>query len=85
MNNDSLPPFDTTFYHLAYVARWSPTTFLVLKMSNDSLPPKYTTFHHLIYVARWSPTLIYFKKIKKLKKLWGTTLPHRQGGEKLYI
>jgi len=26
-SNDSLPPFDTTFYHLAYVARWSPTTF----------------------------------------------------------
>jgi hypothetical protein len=26
-NNDSLPPKDTTFYHLPYVARWSPTTF----------------------------------------------------------
>jgi len=26
-NNDSLPPKDTTFHHLAYVARWSPTTF----------------------------------------------------------
>jgi hypothetical protein len=26
-NNDSLPPKYTTFHHLAYVARWSPTTF----------------------------------------------------------
>jgi hypothetical protein len=27
MNNDSMPPKYTTFHHLAYVARWSPTTF----------------------------------------------------------
>jgi hypothetical protein len=58
---------------------------IYIYMSSDSLPPKYTTFHHIVYVARWSPTLVYFKKIKKLKKLWGTTLPHRQGGKKLYI
>jgi hypothetical protein len=53
--------------------------------NNDSMSPKYTSFHHLAYVARWSPTtggdFLYFKN--KLK--WGTTLAHRQSGEKLYI
>jgi hypothetical protein len=28
---------------------------------------------------------LFLKNKKKLKKWWGTTLPHRQGGEKLYI
>jgi hypothetical protein len=28
-NNDSMPSKYTIFYHLFYVARWSPTTFFI--------------------------------------------------------
>jgi hypothetical protein len=30
--NDSLPPKYTTFHHLVYVVRWSPTLFYFLKI-----------------------------------------------------
>jgi hypothetical protein len=42
MNNDSMPPFDTTFHHLAYVARWSPSYFIfkTQKVVGDTLPYK---------------------------------------------
>jgi hypothetical protein len=36
-------------------------------------------------VARWSPTTVLVFFFFKNKLMWGTTLPHRQGGEKLYI
>jgi hypothetical protein len=53
-------------------------------MSNDSLPHFYTTFHYLAYVARWSPTTSYYFLSFKNKIIWGTTLPHKKCGEKLY-
>jgi hypothetical protein len=31
-SNDSLPPKYTTFHHLVYVARWSPTLIYFLKL-----------------------------------------------------
>jgi hypothetical protein len=46
---------------------------------------KYTTFHHLAYVARWSSTTFWVFLFFKNKLRWVTTLPHRQGGKKLYI
>jgi hypothetical protein len=36
-------------------------------------------------VARWSPTNFIVFLFLKNKMEWGTTLPHRQGGGKLYI
>jgi hypothetical protein len=54
-------------------------------MRYDSSPPKYTTFYHLVYVVRWSPFNFRVFLFLKNKIKWGTSLPHRQGGEKLYI
>jgi hypothetical protein len=37
MNNDSMPPKYTTFYHIIYVVRWSPTTFWVFSFFKNKL------------------------------------------------
>jgi hypothetical protein len=37
MSNDSMSPKDTTFHHLTYVARWSPTTFWVFVIFKNKL------------------------------------------------
>jgi hypothetical protein len=55
------------------------------RKNNDSMPPKYTIFYHLAIFARWSPTTFLVFLFFKNKLRWETTLPHRQGGEKLYI
>jgi hypothetical protein len=47
MSNDSLTLFYTIFYYLVYVEKWSPTTFLVLKIKQSGGPP-----YHIIKVVK---------------------------------